>query len=826
MNSNGNTQLYLLKKLFRSLKEDYKQYLSILFISFLAVCLFSGLNANADLISRRVDNIYSLGNIGDVFITYSPDSTYIDDLTYLKNNDDNIEEIFSRGNITAANPNADLITNKNGSNINLLINDDNNTISVPYLIEGSDDFAITKSYAEANNYKIGDTITLEITNPFYQSETLLQYQSIIESMVLNQGQDNFIYDQYFYLEYEITGIMYHPKGIASSQFSDTYIYCNTSYIYPYLENKITTSYNIDALNSLLSLIQMDPIVLSQDLVKSYLYNQIVIKTKDIDKTKEVINSYFSNKETNNLILLSDVDSLQSSQQVNLERDQAKKLTYVFPTIFYLVSVLIISTTIGQLILKERLQIGSLKAMGVNKSSIYLHYLSYGATISFIGGLIGFIVGPLLIPNVMGIKYSLLWDIPSLGAKFFLPMSILSLLVMVFLAFLVGFIVLYKTLKEKVVSLLRNTTPSIKGGNLNIKHLSLSSKMCLRNILSSKAKSVMIILGTMGCTALLVCGFGIMDTLNYGLDLDMYTNTSIPLTVNAAPNDESIYETLNQVEGISNIEQAINYPIDVYFNGSEITTTVTLMEKAESDYLNFSYDEGVTLSYTLADTLNIKEGDIITLNYNQKIYQKEVKTIVKSSILNGLYGMIDDYDNLISPNLFYMNYDRNLNKDELRQTLLSIPNVNSVNFLEDTIDEANNLLGSIQTMTNVIKIFAILLSIVVIYNLIALNIQSRRRDIATMKVLGFHFKEIQLTLFKELVLLTFIGSSIGLLLGYPLTVLTLSINKTNLISFLYHVNVLTYFIAFLISIVTAIVLDLLLTLKIKKISMIESLKSVE
>lgn len=189
-------------------------------------------------------------------------------------------------------------------------------------------------------------------------------------------------------------------------------------------------------------------------------------------------------------------------------------------------------------------------------------------------------------------------------------------------------------------------------------------------------------------------------------------------------------------------------------------------------------------------------------------------------------MIDDYDNLISPNLFYMNYDRNLNKDELRQTLLSLPNVNSVSFLEDTIDEANNLLGSIQTMTNVIKIFAILLSIVVIYNLIALNIQSRRRDIATMKVLGFHFKEIQLTLFKELVLLTFIGSSIGLLLGYPLTVLTLSINKTNLISFLYHVNVLTYFIAFLISIVTAIVLDLLLTLKIKKISMIESLKSVE
>ena len=130
------------------------------------------------------------------------------------------------------------------------------------------------------------------------------------------------------------------------------------------------------------------------------------------------------------------------------------------------------------------------------------------------------------------------------------------------------------------------------------------------------------------------------------------------------------------------------------------------------------------------------------------------------------------------------------------------------------------------MTNVIKIFAIALAVVVIYNLISLNISERSRDIATMKVIGFHFTEIRSMLIKEIMILTFIGTFIGLFVSYPLCVLTLAINKTNLIAFLYHINFTTYLISLAISLVSALVVELILTIRINKISMVSSLKSVE
>ena len=143
-----------------------------------------------------------------------------------------------------------------------------------------------------------------------------------------------------------------------------------------------------------------------------------------------------------------------------------------------------------------------------------------------------------------------------------------------------------------------------------------------------------------------------------------------------------------------------------------------------------------------------------------------------------------------------------------------------------MEQADNILSTIATMTDVVKIFAILLSVVVIYNLTALNIAERERAIATMKVLGFRFMEISKALTYELLLDAVVGSLIGLAFGYPMTVLVLSVNKTDLLHFIYHITPWTYLIALAISLVTTVVVSLLLNLKTKKISMSESLKSVE
>ena len=485
MKSNGkskSTFRLLNRKVLRSLKDNYKQYLAILMISFLAVCLFNGLTSNADLLNRRVENLYEKGNIADLFLTISPYS-YQDDIIEIKNLDSDISEINKRGNIQA---------NYQQNSLNLLINNDDNTVSVPIVIDGDENFMITDSFAEANNLKIGDEMLLEITNPLLQSEEFEKYINLLP-LVLKPNQENVLAEPLIQISFTVSGIMYFPEAVASSQFSDTYIYSQFSYVYDVLKDFILSHYNLESyLNN----------VTSQQIY-NLLVNQILIKTSDIERSKDIINEYYASKETNNLLLLIDLKNLPSNSQVMQDVNQSKKLTYVFPTIFFLVSILIISTTLSQLILKERLQIGAMKSLGIKKSLIYLHYMTYGFIVCLLGGLIGFIVGPLTLPKVMELKYALLWDMPQLSSKLFLPLNIVSILVILAIALLISFIVIRKSVSEKPVDLLKNVAPKTKVNLFNnARHLSLTTKMSFRNILANKAKSLMIILGTLGCTALL------------------------------------------------------------------------------------------------------------------------------------------------------------------------------------------------------------------------------------------------------------------------------------------------------------------------------------
>ena len=485
MKSNGkskSTFRLLNRKVLRSLKDNYKQYLAILMISFLAVCLFNGLTSNADLLNRRVENLYEKGNIADLFLTISPYS-YQDDIIEIKDLDSNISEINARGNIQA---------NYQQSSLNLLVNSDDNTISVPIVIDGDENFMITDSFAEANNLKIGDEMLLEITNPLLQSEEFEKYINLLP-LVLKPNQENVLAETLIQISFTISGIMYFPEAVASSQFSDTYIYSQFSYVYNILKDFILSHYNLESYLNY---------VTSQQIY-NLLVNQILIKTSNVERSKDIINKYYASKETNNLLLLIDLENLPSNSQVMQDVNQSKKLTYVFPTIFFLVSILIISTTLSQLILKERLQIGAMKSLGIKKSLIYLHYMTYGFIVCLLGGLIGFIVGPLTLPKVMELKYALLWDMPQLSSKLFLPLNIVSIIVILALALLISFIVIRKSVSEKPVDLLKNVAPKTKVNLFNnARHLSLTTKMSFRNILANKVKSLMIILGTLGCTALL------------------------------------------------------------------------------------------------------------------------------------------------------------------------------------------------------------------------------------------------------------------------------------------------------------------------------------
>ncbi|MFA6862010.1 MAG: FtsX-like permease family protein, partial [Bacilli bacterium] len=237
--------------------------------------------------------------------------------------------------------------------------------------------------------------------------------------------------------------------------------------------------------------------------------------------------------------------------------------------------------------------------------------------------------------------------------------------------------------------------------------------------------------------------------------------------------------------------------------------------------------GLTIDETTANDLGIKEGDQIKLVINNVEYEKTVDTVFTTSLLFGIYDSKDYYTDLaLSPSNYWITVKDDSLSQQTTETIKEKFPAMTVKSFQDTKDYANQLMSSIASMTNVVKIFAILLSIVVIYNLTSLNISERARDIATMKVLGFNFKEISTTLVTEIMIDTFIGSLIGLAVGYPMCVLVLVVNKTTLLTFLYHINVATYFIAFAISYGTALLVNYLLCLRLKNIKMVESLKSNE
>lgn len=854
MVKNKNLNKILSKELFRNIKQNIKQYVSIIAISFLAICLFAGLTSNAYNLEKRQNDLYEQTNFGDVYVTTtnltSDDKAKISEISEITSLE---ERMYYTGNVVLK----DSATYNNTKSTYLIAHKDvNPTISKPVIIQGSAGFMIMNTFAKTYNVKVNDEMEIEISNYI-----LTMLPSILEkvnqqikeelpnipglpeinitvdkikeifSKLVKDGKENVLFNDNVKLKFEVSGIMYHPEGVQSSKFSNTIVDTSFDIISSSFYSLIEENYDISSLEEYVDKNEIKSYITSG---LGYLTNQYVIKTNSPQAVIDQVNSYYQSKEKNNLIIACKKESLVSYQALNQDVSQAMQLTYVFPIIFFLVSILIILTTLSQMIIKSRSQIGILKAIGVPKKSIYIHYISYGVILCFIGGLLGFIVGPLLIPQVMNVKYNMLWDLPSASPRFFHGITILVLTLLVLLAGICSFAVSYNVIKEKPVDTLRPKAikPKKRVANKNSIYSKLTSiefRMAIRNIFKNKVKTIMVILGMAGCTALMVSGFGIMDTLNYDVNLDMSINRHMDVV--AVPNtfSDELLDKLNQDEDVLHAEKMTSYPVSLSYDSNFDTTMYVVT--SSSSYIQVEYDKegGISIDENSANKINVKLNDNLKVIINGNIYLRKVTSIFKSSIFHGIIDTYAYYESLnvkFEPTQYVINLKDNVNISTYAEKLNQTNEYKSVKTLDDYYKDANNLLSSIASMTNVVKTFAILLCIVVIYNLTSLNVAERTRDIATLKVLGFHFSEISKTLTYEIGLDSLIGSLIGTFLGYPLTVLIMAVNKTDLLTFIYHINWTTYLIGFLISFLTSLLVSIVLNFKAKKINMAESLKSVE
>lgn len=800
-----STRRILLRKTIRSVKGNYKQFISIVAISFLAICLFSGLTANYKLLEKRVNKLYYESNIADVFLFYSEIDQ--NDLNFLKT----ISEIESFEQRTL------LTGTTDESNLNIYIANSKNTISIPVVTKGKEGFLISEILANKLSLTIGEELIVEIPNFLRENFD----PGLLDGLTL-EGQENILNNNNLYLPIVITGYMMHGEGVENSEFSSAIAYMDDKYLQTTFSDYLATYYNDLVVN-----------YFNTNYSELFFTNQIIIKTNKVDEVVKTIDAYYYGHTDSHLVLSTKLENLASNLAIQLDISQAKKLTYVFPVIFFFVSILVIATTLSQMIFKERMQIGTLKAIGLTKLQIINHYASYGFLLCLIGSMLGVIIGPLLIPNVMNIKYSLLWEIPSGKLSFFYLEYAWCIGILLLLALVVSFLASRTEVQLLPVESMRPASPKpikksvVEKSKLFQKEVHLSGKMAIRNIRRNLTKSFMVIIGVLGCTALLVCGFGIMDTLNYGIhhDYDSLIVRDITVTYHAT-NKQSNKEELLKIDGVKDVEELIYYPIKISTNHLE-DTTITLLEDTSEAFKQPYTGDGVLLSVDVANNLNVEVGDSVTITLNGQSYKRNVDGIFSASFTTGVFDKLSNYDNVeLAVNQCWIQLEKDADSEAVNQQIANLNFVSQSMTYDDTIEYADEILSSIKIMTNVIKIFAILLAVVVIYNLASLNMKERTRDIATMKVLGFNQKEIAKTLILEIMILTFIGAFIGLFFGYPMLVLVMSVNKTKLLNFLYHIYFKTYLISFFISMITALVVNIVLARRTRNIKMVESLKSVE
>lgn len=432
----------------------------------------------------------------------------------------------------------------------------------------------------------------------------------------------------------------------------------------------------------------------------------------------------------------------------------------------------------------------------------------------------------------------------------LPFFIIILITLGLMS-LIAVITCLKELKNPPATILRPATPK-KGKKVFLEHikfiwkrLSFTGKVTTRNMFRYKKRIVMTVLGVVGSTALLLTGFGLRDSISGLADLQygkINHYDALLVFQNSFKNIED--EWLNKLAEDNITEyipiyqasftfEAKNLTHDVYLiavdNDAQIDKFITMNSKVND---NFTFPEdGVVISEKMANLLNVKIGDFIKLrNSDNELIVLPVSEIVENYTLHYVYMNQKTYEKYFEKDLEYnmimTNFKEDLNKEKFAEKWVDSKLVSTINFTEDNILVFDNMVKGLNLIIILIIGASCMLAFIVLYNLTTINIAERIREISTLKVLGFYDKEVSSYVYRETLFLTIIGILIGLAAGIFLHMYVINVAETDNILFLHSIKWYSYIYSFLIIIFFTIVVQIITNQKLKKINMVESLKSVE
>lgn len=579
------------------------------------------------------------------------------------------------------------------------------------------------------------------------------------------------------------------------------------------------------------------------------YEGLTVFNEEIEKAEAEIRKAYQDLEelpAAEWIIL-DRDSHYSSYMYAGNAKQMGAIGIALPLLFYLVAALVCVTTMTRLVDEQRGQIGIFRALGFSSGQIISKYVIYSVSAALSGSLIGLAAGMLIFPAVIYETWKLMYDLPKMLRLFPIGNVLISVFAFTLLMSLVTVIVVRKTLKEAPSQLMRPKAPKnarkvfLEYIPFIWKKLSFTGKITMRNLIRYKARFFMTVIGVAGCTGLLVIGWGVKDSIADVVGIQFGEIYNYNFIVNLE-NDHNLENTLTVLsEDLSNetVVPVMSYSSKVYLDPEDKVITMEVVDAREGNdafhlrALDYKTpvkinNSGVIVSEKFAQSYGIKAGDYITVESSNGIKADvKVNDICEMYFQHYLYISSDYYEAVfeepVHSNAILV---KTASGENLENSLKDVTGVESIVDLTTLTEQFNIMIEALDYIILVIIVTAGALAFVVLINLTQVNISERVREIATLKVLGFRAPEINSYIFKEIFLLSIIGGIIGLPLGTAEHGFVMNVLNMEMIKFGHNVKPLSYAYAFGITILFTVIVLLLTRKTLRKIEMIESLKSVE
>ena len=789
----------LKKKMFRDIKQNLSQFITIFLMVLIGVMVYVGIEAYMDGMTSAADNFYKNNNIQDLNVMGNLSDKDLDKIKSL----DNVKDAEKKLVVNA-------IDKNDKDKTYLLSFIDSNNISKFHIMDG-EKFDVNKKgawvdnfYAEKNNLKVGDTIKIK-------------------------------YDT-FTLEEKILGLINVPDHIYDVKDESELVPNRENFGFVYLSvNEIPESYIKDLVMKEMKITDekiFDKYVTNFNYKEYIPYNYIMVdvnKKKNVTSVKEDIEDKVSNAKA--IVKIEDTLSYQRYQG---EIDEGASYVGIFSGLFLFIAMLSVITTMTRVVKKQKLQIGTMKALGIKNSKIVMHYIGYGFFVSLAAAIVGIILGKYFIGTFflnMEMDY---FEVPN-GIPVVKPLSYLVALLVVMVVSFITYLTCRKELFKKPAEALRNEVPNVKVSSLNLstkgifKKLNFSSKWNYRDILRNKFRTVTAVVGIVGCCMLIVCAFGMLNSMNHFIKLqfeDLY-NFNYKLSLKENIKDDELKVLTDKYGNNTSETLTIETKIGKEREANTIFVTnagnLVRFQNENGEFIKVNKNNGVYVTRKLAAQKNLKVGDTIKWHIYgvNKYYESKIVGLTKDPQVQNLTmtkEYLESLDIDYKPDSLYTNTDLKGIKD--------IKNVSLVQDINELKNSLESMLSMMKSMIMLIIVFAIGLGAIIIYNMGILSYSEKQYQFATLKVLGFSDKKIRKIFVQQNNWITVLSIIIGLPTGYYMTSWIFKSVIADNYDFSAYINLSTYLIAIIGTILVSIIVSRMLSKKVNKIDMVSSLKANE